>query len=172
MRTKAIVKKIIVAFVVVSILLSPSYKPVLAATKLSADDFVAKVNSESETWSFFEELKSAEMDEGVLGFGYDKAYDKSKKGVVTTSRGINIGSKSSTVIKKYGKGTKLTLSKDIVYKGFPEDSRSCFSTTEYVLTYKYVEKTEAGGEYTSIIHFYIDKNKKVDMIFFSRTLKN
>jgi hypothetical protein len=169
MRGKEIFKSVFL-IMIVSLLLSNANRYVMAATKLGEDDFVAEVNSKTETWSFFDVLSADGVDEGVRGFVYDEAYDKSKKGVVSTARGINIGSKLSTVTKKYGKGTKGSLSKDIVYKGLPDDEYllSYFSSTEYVLTYKFVEKIEGGGEFISRIHFYIDKNDKVSGIFFSR----
>lgn len=175
MRAKVIIKNIILVLMVVTVLISPTYKPAMAATKLSKEDFVASINSSTETLDFFTELDSTEADEGVRGFVYDKRYDESKKSVVKTSRGIYIGSKLSTVKKKYGSGTKGTLAKDVAYKKLleiSEDYKSYFSSTENVLTYKYVVKTEKGGVYTSRIHFYIDKNDKVVAVGFSRVFKN
>ncbi len=172
MRTKVIVKNIIFVLVIASILVTPTYKAVTAATKLNADDFEAKINSESKTWSFFVDLAFTDEEEGVRGFAYDETYDASKKGVITTSRGINIGSQSSILTEKYGKGIKHTLSEDVVYNSMPKDSLSYFSNAEYVLTYEYSEKAEAGGEYTLSIHFYIDKNEEIVLIFYSRVLKN
>lgn len=170
MRIRTFVKSIVLALVVVSILMSPMSRSVMAATKLSADDFSAKLNNEAVDWNFFDDLEAAGEDEGVRGFGYDPAVDESMKGVVTTSRGINIGSKLSTVTKKYGKGTKGTLSDDISYKPVHDSGSTCLDNTDYVLTYKYVEYTDTDGKYTSRIHFYIE-NKKVSAIFYSRVFE-
>ena len=174
MRNKGVFQKVLAMLVAAVIVLSNSMMA-SAAAKLSEEDFVAELSSGSETYYFFAELDEIEADSGFRVFLYDKNYDKSKKSVITTARGINIGSKEATVIKKYGKGTVGKLSKDIAYKEVLEiskDYKAYFKTVTSVRTYKFVEKLESGASYTSRIHFYIDKNGKVVSCGFTRTFKN
>lgn len=174
MKNEKLIKKIIIMVLAFAILITNRI-PAMAAEKLSKDDFVTKMNDGKDTCDFFAVMDTLGTDNGVLAFVYDKNIDNSKKGVVKTSRGIKITSKDTTVIKKYGKGTVVKLSKDIAYKyGISWGGRfpSYLKGTKYVRTYKYVKTLDSGAVYTSRIHFYIDKSEKVLGVGFSRKVKD
>ncbi len=171
MRTKRILETIVL-LIISAIIIGKNYQPVMAAEKLSKGDFTAKINEETETYNFYDDLNEA--GEGTILYVYNKDYDKSEKGAIKTSRGIYIGSKSSAVTKQYGKGTKGNLLKDTAYIGILKwsgDFSPYFKNVDYVLSYDYEDKSKQGEVYTSRLHFYIDKNEKVAAIVFSRNYK-
>lgn len=168
MGAKNIMKKLVLSLMIVIFLILSNDQSAMAAEKLNKKDFIAKYNSMSETYNLYESLNS--YGEDVILFTYDKNYDSSKEAVVKTARGIYIGMSEASVTKKYGKGTKEKLSKDIVYNRMlynAENMKPYFKNIKYVVCYQYKETTD-DGSFISRIHFYIDKEGKVALIGISR----
>lgn len=169
---KKIMRQILVIVTVFSLIVMGNSKAI-AATKITSDDFIVETNNGKETVDFLGQLNEFGYDEGGQIYLYNKKTDDSKKGVVKTARGIYLGSKESTVIKKYGKGKVGKLTKDTAYKNalnLSEDNKDFFKGVKSVRTYKMVKKTDAY-EYTSTIHFFIGKGEKVELIGLSRVYK-
>ncbi|MGI6721382.1 MAG: hypothetical protein ACOX4I_02305 [Anaerovoracaceae bacterium] len=106
--------------------------------------------------------KIKEEDTVEVFYWYDKRFDKSKKGAITTNRGIHVGSTKEDVIKKYGIGSTVLFSpkNDKSYKGmaaYPSAKKQLRNCKE-IIAYRSRDKSN------TCIRFYIDKNNEVMLV--------
>lgn len=158
------VKKLIslMLAVVVLVAMVPAGKvEAKSPAKLSAKDFVFTGNGEKT--DFIEMSKNSTAYYGIW------AKDVDSKIGFKTNRGIKFGSTAATVKKKYGSAEKKTFKttetafKNVKYKAPGYD----YSTWKSYLEYSY-----KNGSDTYKIRFYLNKNNKVEAVFYLKNLKN
>lgn len=95
---------------------------------------------------------------------YNPEVDKSEEGVITTNRGIHLGSDKAEVIDKYGIGSYAAFDKDadlirFSNRGIPDQLKNA----KYALQYRVKDKKGKR------IYFYFNDEDKVITIFYART---
>ena len=133
------------------------------------DDFAAEI-WDSDTQSFVpEDYLDEVLDDYIYWYCYDEEVDKAKDRVITTNRGIMIGSSKAEVLERYGIGIvkAIDIETDNIYDCMNETEQYYFSSLyatqqEYQVIYQHPLKN------ASLI-FGFDKNDEVSWIIYTST---
>lgn len=145
-----------------------SLKSNIQAGKVTYDDYNA-YNSDGEhiekfTYNYLKDTYGE--DGGYQYFFFDEDIDPTEEGVITTARGIQIGSGKELVTAMYGKPSKEVsnkkknaLKEEMEY-ALSEEYYNCYNDVcENILVYNYEDKGQ--------ITFWIDKNNEVSGLGYS-----
>ena len=135
---------------------------------ISYDDYTAYINeTESYENSMYKRLKDEYSNEGGVDyFFYIEGVDPYKEGVITTARGIQIGSSKNLVISLYGEPEKeISNKKDNYFKTGLKNTQTeeyynyYIESCDRLLVYNYEDKGH--------IIFWIDKNDEVSGVAYT-----
>lgn len=138
---------------------------------ISYDDYTAYINeTESYENSMYKRLKDEYSNEGGVDyFFYIEGVDPYKEGVITTARGIQIGSSKNLVISLYGEPEKeISNKKDNDFKTGLKNSQTeeyynyYIESCDSLLVYNYEDKGH--------IIFWIDKNDEVSGVAYTDSI--